>query len=261
MGGMWVFPGGALSEADQSDASRALLTDDNVSPHRLLDLTGTPLPQSVCQGLAIAAFRETFEETGVLIARRADGAACNIEQLARIQTQRAAIAAKAELFAGALLDEGLRLDIGELVYWAHWITPSNGPPRRFDTRFFLAVAPTLHEVIADAYETTECTWMTPAALLAAAARSDMTIAQPTRYTLEDLRASIARHGTLAALVRNEANRRVGAIMPKLAKQDGRTIIVMPWDESYRDLPGESVAEGQYYEPVLMALQSRVERDH
>jgi hypothetical protein len=89
----------------------------------------------------------------------------------------------------------------------------------------------------------------------------MTIAQPTRYTLEDLRVSIARHGSPEALMRNEANRRVGAIMPKLAKQDGRTIIVMPWDESYRELPGDSVAEGQYYEPALIALRSRIERDH
>ena len=114
---------------------------------------------------------------------------------------------------------------------------------------------------ADTHETTECVWMSPEQLLAAAERREMTIAQPTRYTLEDLRTSIAKHGSLAALLRGETTRRVGAIMPKLAKQDGRTIIVMPWDAGYRELPGESVAEGQYYEPALMALQSRIERDH
>ena len=260
MGGMWVFPGGALAEADQTDAARELLTTAAASPHTLLDITGKALSTPVCQGLAIASLRETFEETGVLIARRTDGAACDSDQLQRIETQRKAIAANAELFAPALLAEGLRLDIGELIYWAHWITPY-GPPRRFDTRFFVAVAPPLHDFTADAYETTECVWMTPDALLAPAERGEMTIAQPTRYTLEDLRTSLAKHGSLSALLRNEASRRVGAIMPKLTKQDGRTVIVMPWDESYRELPGETVAEGQYYEPALMALASRIERDH
>jgi hypothetical protein len=104
-------------------------------------------------------------------------------------------------------------------------------------------------------------WMSPEKLLAAGARQEMTIAQPTRYNLEDLRESIARHGSLNALLRNEANRRVGAIMPKLVMHNGRKFIVMPWDESYREAPGESVPEGQYYEPALVALKSRIEMDH
>jgi 8-oxo-dGTP pyrophosphatase MutT (NUDIX family) len=261
MGGMWVFPGGALAEADQTDAAQRLLMDAAAQPHDLLDLTGRPLSSTVRRALAIAACRETFEETGVLLARRSDGSSCDLEQLTRVQEQRAKIAANAELFAPTLLEESLRLDIRQLVYWAHWITPSNGPPRRFDTRFFVVTAPALHDFVADAFETTECVWMSPERLLDAAARREMTIAQPTRYTLEDLRVSIAKHGSLATLLRNEAARRVGAIMPKLAKQDGRTVIVMPWDAGYRELPGESVAEGQYYEPALMALQSRIERDH
>jgi hypothetical protein len=157
------------------------------------------------------------------------------------------------------MKEELRLDIEQLIYWAHWITPSNGPPRRFDTRFFVAAAPDSHDFAADTYETTDCVWMSPENLLAAA-RREMTIAQPTRYNLEDIRVSVAKHGSLDALLRNEANRRVSAIMPKLTKRDGRTMIIMPWDEQYRDVPGESVAEGQYYEPALMALESRVERD-
>ena len=261
MGGMWVFPGGGLTTADQSDAARLLVRDPHGCAHELRDLTGIPMPQRVCLALAIAACRETFEETGVLLARREDGSACSIEQLIRLQTQRVEIAAKPELFVSALSSEGLRLDIDQLIYWAHWITPSNGPPRRFDTRFFVAAAPASHEFLADTYETAECAWMSPEQLLAAAEQREMRIAQPTRYTLEDLRVSIAKHGSLSALLRNEANRRVGAIMPKLVKQNDRTMIVMPWDASYRDIPGESVPEGQYYEPALIALESRLERDH
>lgn len=261
MGGMWVFPGGALSAADQSPAARALLANGQQLPHDLRDLTGTLLPAAVRHGLAIAAYRETFEETGVLLAQHADGTACEPEPLARIRARRKAIADDAALFAPALLEEGLHVDIDRLVYWAHWITPSTGAPRRFDTRFFVVAAPDVHDHAADTYETTECLWMSPTDLLAAARRGEMKIAQPTRYNLEDLRVSLAKHGSLTALMRNEAKRRVGAIMPKLAKQDGKTIIVMPWDAAYRDTPGESVAPGQYYEPALLALASKIERDH
>lgn len=261
MGGMWVFPGGALADADESAMSQALLAKAPTRSHDLRDLTGSALPALVQQGLAIAAYRETFEETGVLLAQSVDGSACNPQQLARVQVQRKAIAANAALFAPALLEAGLRLDIDRLIYWAHWITPSTGAPRRFDTRFFVVAASTSHEHAADTYETTECAWMSPADLLAAAKRGEMKIAQPTRYNLEDLRVSLAKHGSLAALMRAEATRRVGAIMPKLAQQDGKTIIVMPWDAAYRDAPGESVAPGQYYEPAILALASQVERDH
>jgi 8-oxo-dGTP pyrophosphatase MutT (NUDIX family) len=261
MGGMWVFPGGALTTVDQEDAAQRLIVDAQSCSHKLLDLTGSALPQRICLALAIAACRETFEETGVLLARRSDGSPCTVEQLLRLQAQRKEMAADPERFVSALSREALRLDIARLIYWAHWITPSSGASRRFDTRFFVAAAPDSHDFLADTYETTECVWMSPDQLLAAAARREMPIAQPTRYNLEDIRVSIAKHGSLAALLRNEANRRVGAIMPKLVKQNDRTMIVMPWDASYPDIPGESVPEGQYYEPALIGLESRLERDH
>jgi 8-oxo-dGTP pyrophosphatase MutT (NUDIX family) len=260
MGGMWVFPGGTLADADQSEDARKLVLDAEACSHKLLDLTGQALPQRICLALAIAACRETFEETSVLLARRVDGGSCHPDQLARLQAQRKTIATDPALFVTTLLQEGLRLDLAQLVYWAHWITP-NGPPRRFDTRFFLAAAPEAHDYLADTYETTECVWMSPEQLLAAAARREMKIAQPTRYNLEDLRVSIAKHGSLAALLRNEASRSVGAIMPKLMKQNDKTVILMPWDENYRDAPGESVPDGQHYEAAILALDSRVERDH
>ena len=152
------------------------------------------------------------------------------------------------------------LDIDRLIYWAHWITPS-GVSRRFDTRFFVARAPHGDVFFADTYETTECVWMSPSELLAKAARGEMTIAQPTRYTLEDLRASLHIHGDLETLLAAESNRDVAPIMPKLIQEHGSTAIVMPWDPSYDSLPGEGVPAGQHYESALMRLPSKIERDH
>src|SRR5688572_7033810 len=68
MGGMWVFPGGALCSADTSSAALALIAaPEELGCERFVDLHDQPLPQSLCLGLAMAACRETFEETGVLL--------------------------------------------------------------------------------------------------------------------------------------------------------------------------------------------------
>jgi 8-oxo-dGTP pyrophosphatase MutT (NUDIX family) len=259
MGGMWVFPGGTLTAADQSEAARNIVLDADRCAFGLRDLTGQALQPSTCVALAIAACRETFEEAGVLLARRTDGSPCTLDQLSRLQAERRALAEDPVLFIATLEREALRLDVKQLVYWAHWITPSSGA-RRFDTRFFVARAPVSDDLIADTYETTECIWMSPAKLLEQAGAGTMKIAHPTRYNLEDLRVSIEKHGTLDALLQAQAKREVSAIMPKLFNDGGKTIIVMPWDASYETTPGDGVPGGQY-ESALLALPSRVELDH
>ena len=251
MGGMWVFPGGALAPADQSAAARDLVTIDRCT-FELRDVNGAPLPEATCIALAIAACRETFEEAGVLLARHHDGTAVHASQLTRLRAERAALAADPVQFIAALAREGLRLDIDRMLYWAHWITPSS-VTRRFDTRFFLAPAPESQHLAADTYETTECVWMSPRALLDAASAGTMRLAQPTRYALEDVRVSIDSHHSLDALLRAESNREVAAIMPKLLEEHGRTSIVMPWDERYASTPGEGVRPGQRYEPAVVAF--------
>lgn len=258
MGDMWVFPGGALAPADRSDAARALTCGR--CAFELYDLEGARVPEPLCTAFAIAACRETFEETGILLARKMDGSAPDATQLARLRAERAQLAKDPAQFSAALAREGLRLDVDCIVYWTHWITPS-GVSRRFDTRFFVTPAPDTHELLADTYETTECVWMSPRALLEGARRDSMKLALPTRYTLEDLRASIDAHGTLAALLSREARRDVAPIMPKLIEDNGTSTIVMPWDPQYANVPGEGVQPGRRYPPALVALPSRAPRDH
>ena len=66
--------------------------------------------------------------------------------------------------------------------FGHWITPI-GPPRRFDTRFFVAPAPPGQAPSHDGWETTEGLWMRPADVLAAADRGGVDLIEPTRHTL------------------------------------------------------------------------------
>lgn len=256
MGGIWVFPGGTLCPADTTAASLALIPEPAlIHCHRFLDLDGSPLPRPLCLSLAIAAYRETFEETGVLLARTAAGHHCGSELLARVHKQRRAIVSQPERFATLLQEEHLRLDVERLVYWAHWITPSH-VPKRFDTRFFIATLPPQQTAAIDAIEATEMAWMTPASLLSAARDGTMTVSLPTLYNLMELDASLRQHHSLSAMLAGEAQREVAPVLPKMLKGEQR-MIVMPWDNDYHEIAGVSVSREISYPQRLRALPSRV----
>jgi 8-oxo-dGTP pyrophosphatase MutT (NUDIX family) len=259
MGGLWVFPGGTLCAADTSSAALALIPHpENIGCERWLDLEGRALPSSLCLGLSVAAHRETFEETGVLLAMTADGHDHRSDMLARIRARRHAIVSQPELFATLLQEEHLRIDIEHLIYWAHWITPSIAP-KRFDTRFFLARLPPGQVATIDAIEATEMTWMTPAAALTAAHDGAMALAPPTLYSLMELDASVRRHVALDAIFSAETRRDIVPVMPKIAASN-RRVIVMPWDAEYHDLPGVGVSREISYPQRFLALSSRISSD-
>ena len=259
MGGMWVFPGGTLSAADTTAASLALIADpEELHCERFSDIAGTPLPRERCMSLAVAACRETFEETGILLARTADGHHCGEELLARLHEQRRAIVSQPELFATLLQQERLQLDIGAMVYWAHWITPSL-VPKRFDTRFFLARLPAGQNVSLDATETVEMRWMTPVSLLGAARDGTMTVSQPTLYNLMELDSCLRQHVSLDTLLDGATRRDIAPVLPKIVKREFR-MIVMPWDSEYHNFPGLGVSSCIGYSASLQGLPSRVVSD-
>lgn len=263
MGGLWVFPGGALNPADSAADALALIADPgDFSCHRMRTLQGEPLSAPECLGLAIAACRETFEEAGVLLARHEDGRPCDAEVVARLHKQRALVIEQPAMFISLLAREGLHPDVGNLVYWAHWITPSSSP-RRFDTRFFIVASPPSQSVAADCAETAgtgetvESAWMSPASAIEAAQRGEMPISNPTLCNLHELQAAIICHGTLDELLKQETSRTVVPVLPKMVRENGISTIVLPWDASYASSPGEGVPAGLEYPRALLELPSRV----
>lgn len=256
MGGLWVFPGGTLSPADTAPESLARIPDDSKSRcARFTGLDGQPLAATDCLGIAVAAYRETFEETGVLLAKCADGSHCANDLLIRAQEQRRAIVSQPQLFASLLREENLRLDVDRLVYWAHWITPSTAP-RRFDTRFFLASVPPRQTAVIDLVEAVEHTWASPAVVVAAATAGTMPVSQPTLYNLMELDASLRQHRSLDALLRAETQRRVVPVLPKLL-QGTATVMVLPWDADYLNITGVSAPSHIEYTSILRSLPSRM----
>ncbi|HMN47205.1 MAG TPA: hypothetical protein PKE27_21685 [Povalibacter sp.] len=255
MAGMWVFPGGSLHPSDSSAAALELLDVDAVTRRiSMVDLHGDALDAEHVCGLVFAACRETFEETGVLLAKHDDGSSPSAALLERVQPLRATSNENAEVFVQLLRDNELRPDLAGMTYWAHWITPSSAP-KRFDTRFFIVRAPQAHLASADTGETVESVWMTPHDLLQAAQRRDMPISHPTQCNLHDLQATLTRYGSLDALLAGEATRKVMPILPKMFRAESRMAVVMPWDADYESSPGDGLPVADC--GALQELPSRV----
>jgi 8-oxo-dGTP pyrophosphatase MutT (NUDIX family) len=247
MGGMWVFPGGRLESSDQSPGALARTQPTRPERHatQLHTMQGEPLEPSEAIGLHVAACREAFEEAGVLLAVTPSGEPCELGRVERLRSRRDEITADAGAFVRMLEEEDLRVDVGQLVYWSHWITPSL-EPKRFDTRFFVAPLPLGQEASADLSELTEHAWINPAGVAEAMERGEIKVVPPTLLTLEDLAESFARHGSLAAMLEAERGRAVPPVMPRIDVREDAVRVVMPWDAGYGDVAGEGLGAGEAF---------------
>ena len=249
MGGMFVFPGGKLDDADSAPRVLARCGDTASELRQRMDETpGRPVTDELAAALGVAACRELFEEAGVLLARRRgdtdivcfDGG----DAQARFTRQRAALRAEEKTFADLLEEEDLELDLGGLAYYAHWITPSQ-EPRRYDTRFFVAALPPGQVALIDQEEVTEQTWRSPASVLEAHAKGEIGLAPPTMRTLEEL----AECPDLSAVEVFARGRAVAPLLPKVAPVDDKIGILLPWDPLYAEADGEGLDLGDGPHPM------------
>jgi 8-oxo-dGTP pyrophosphatase MutT (NUDIX family) len=154
LGGLYVFPGGKLDDADHDDGWQACIDLDPASlPDRLNEADASP---AQALGLHVAALRELHEEAGILLATPAEQACLHTLALA------ATLRAGAD-WPASLLALGLRAHLAGLRAWSRWITPRNPPvgTPRFDTRFFLACLPAGQDARHDDHEAVESVWLTP----------------------------------------------------------------------------------------------------
>ncbi len=169
--GMFVFPGGRVDDLDGAGELEPFSDGlDDATASRLLGLERG--------GLAywVAAIRECFEESGLLLAHRRDGTPLPTPP---------AVGDRVAVHDGVLSmlelcrrDE-LVLDTGALRYVAHWVTPAQERARRFDTRFFLTGAPRDHHGVHDEVETIDSVWLAPGEALRRAMAGEMTLMPPT----------------------------------------------------------------------------------
>lgn len=209
----WVFPGGKVAGADADDAWR------EYSDGRYNDYE---------RSLRIAAARETFEESGLLLAEdRGDGRVPDAEVCARLGRLRPEVEADSSVFLRMVKEAGLRLTLDRLAPFAHWITPAF-EPRRFDTHFFLAVAPELQVAHHDGREAIDHGWVSPAAVLEQRLKGETKLMFPTRLNLELL----ASAANVAEAERSARGRRIVTVEPELIDRDGQRILRIPAEAGY-----------------------------
>jgi 8-oxo-dGTP pyrophosphatase MutT (NUDIX family) len=248
VGGAYVFPGGAVDPLDGGAEAEAICAGRTDAEASALLGVGTG-------GLAywVAVVRETFEEAGLLLAQRTDGPsllAGDPGEEGRFVAERAAVNAGTRRFLDLCRDEGLLLGVGDIHYFAHWITP-RGAPRRYDTRFFVAAAPPGQIAAHDAGETIAEVWISPDDALARHRSGEIEIIFPTIRNLQ----AIGRFATSAELLdaAAEASSTVPAIEPRVVPDGNGMRIVLPGDPAYERAPvpdpGGSAELGDFNEAV------------
>ncbi len=241
--GAYVFPGGSVDAAD-GDEGIAWAGPDAAEWGRLLDA-----PARLARALVCAAVRETFEESGVLLAGPGEPGASPAEPGARPaesgagpaepgtgqpladaggegwEADRRALLAGSLSLAELLRRRGLVLRSDLLRPWARWITPVT-EERRYDTRFFAAALPDGQHARDVGGEADETAWMEPGAALAAASHGEIALMPPTAVTLGELRAC----GQVPAAL--TARRRITALIPEVHLENGAAWLTVPGGLDY-----------------------------
>jgi 8-oxo-dGTP pyrophosphatase MutT (NUDIX family) len=230
VGGAYVFPGGAVDEADRHADLEAVCegrTDDQASVMLGVERGGL--------AYWVAAVRECFEEAGVLLAVNSDNEIISFADPAvevRFAEHRAAVNDGSLRLVDLCAKEGLRLDADRIHYFSHWITPE-GAPRRYDTRFFVTAAPPEQVGLHDDRETIANLWVRPANALARWEAGELDLIFPTIKNLEAISRFDRSADLLAAAAAIEE---VPTVLPRIARDgtgDGVRIL-LPGDDGYED---------------------------
>jgi 8-oxo-dGTP pyrophosphatase MutT (NUDIX family) len=186
LGGVYVFPGGAVHASDYSPSM--LQRCRGLSGAEARQILGGHHDEELALGHWVAGIRELFEEVRILLATTDGGGDIELgdgSTTLRLERGRRAILREERHFAGFLESEGLYCDLRKAIYFYHRITPEFYPIR-FNTRFYLARLPANQTPLLHSEEVSEALWLNPAEALARASRRDFPLLPPTTTVLEDL---------------------------------------------------------------------------
>ena len=225
--GASVFPGGAVEAQDSGQAARTASGEQGQDLARVL--TGSGLSGEEALAYAMAALRETFEETLLLLATaESSGTPPRLASEPAWEQARRRMLASEVSFGDWLREGGLRPHLDALHYFAHWITPE-GSPIRFDTRFFAAAAPAGQPVSLDANELEGHEWIAATEALRLGGQGNLYLMPPTRVTLERIAPFDSLSAALEGLVRDP----VRPVMPRaVVDASGRRTMLFPGDPGY-----------------------------
>lgn len=242
--GAYVFPGGTVDAEDadpewerwlvmpSEDALAGVMDDGEPADDSGSAEDGQPANDGElpARAFVVAALREAFEETGVVLAVGSAGA----ELVTELASERAALVAGERDFLEIVREAELRLAGDRLVLCARWITPES-LSRRYDARFFLAEAPAGVEITHESGELVEEIWIRPAEALELYLDERFPMLFPTARTLVWL----AESGSSLERWRERfLHARVEPILPRLRRVGGRVISVIPGEPGYDEMEGD-----------------------
>jgi 8-oxo-dGTP pyrophosphatase MutT (NUDIX family) len=216
----YVFPGGAVDPRD-GDGGHGWT---GASPAELAGVLSAD--ERLARALVCAAVRETFEESGVMLAGPSPQEIVDVAD-PEWERERQALLDRSESLAGLLSRRGLVLRADLLRPWAHWVTPVV-EKRRYDTRFFVAALPPGQGTRDVGGEADRTVWMRPEQALAEHASGEFRMLPPTAFTLAEL----AEYPDVGSILAAAARRDVQPMLPKVVVTGDQARVLLPHEEGY-----------------------------
>jgi 8-oxo-dGTP pyrophosphatase MutT (NUDIX family) len=216
--GAFVFPGGSVDPRD-ADEKVAWAGPEPAEWGRVFDA-----PPQLARALVCAAVRETFEESGVLLAGPSAGEMVADTTGPEWEADRRALLDRSLSLAEMLAGRGLVLRSDLLRPWSRWITPVI-EERRFDARFFAAALPSQQRTRDVGGEAAEVAWIRPDEAIAQGRARQILLWPPTAVTLAELAAC---RNVAAAL----APRTVRPVLPEASVAEGAVWLTLPAELEY-----------------------------
>jgi len=216
--GAFVFPGGSVDARD-ADERVAWAGPEPAEWGQVFDA-----PADLARALVCAAVRETFEESGVLLAGPSAGSVVADTTGADWEADRRALIDRSLSLAEMLARRGLVLRSDLLRPWSRWITPVI-EERRFDARFFAAALPDQQRTRDVGGEASEVAWVRPDEAIAMGRRREIVLWPPTAVSLAELAAC---RDVAAAL----APRQVRPVLPEASVAEGAVWLTLPTGLEY-----------------------------
>jgi len=218
-GGMHVFPGGAV---DPRDFTEDLQGRAWAGPSAAEWATTLGCDEAMAQALVCAAVRETFEESGVLLAGPSADSVVSDTTGDDWEADRVALESRQLSMTDFLVRRGLVLRSDLLGPWSGWLTPVF-EPRRYRTWFFLAALPQGQVTRDVSSEAASVTWIPAAGAVEAVEAGELVMMPPTYLTCLD----VAQHATTADACEDAAGRTVEMFTPSVVASGQEFVLSTP----------------------------------
>lgn len=226
-GGFCVFPGGGVDPRDfDHEIGWAGPTADEWAV--LLECDAATARALVC-----AAVRETFEESGVLLAGPSTDTVVADTTGEDWEADREALEARELSFTEFLSRRGLVLRTDLLGFWGRWVTPIF-EPKRYDTRFFVAMLPEGQVTRDVSTESDHVVWLGAAAAAQASDNGEILMLPPTYCTCME----VSEADSVAGVLGSAPGRDPAPIQPDMVFDDD--------GGAYLELPARLVELGERF---------------